>query len=361
MELEFTERDLIDGLIAAISDLPGSHARYSASEARLPGHRWAADAILDAYVGQQGLQLVVEAKRELFPRDIHHSIWQLRGYMEQLPGDAERLPVMVAGIISQGARDLLKEEGVGYYDSGGTLYLPARNAYILIDRPPPKKKKKVVEAIFQGQRARVLQAMFERADEWVGVNALAAEIEVSPATVSETLSDMERRDWVDVEGAGPAKTRRLRNRSDLVDAWTQVLRDRKPASIERYYVPVSNPFDLAHRIDRVCRDTGTSYAVTGEFAAQLYSPYLSQISQLRCRIEPGRGRQHLLSEIDARPVAEGWNLGLIAVRTARDIQIGERLNEIACAPPLQIYLDLLQGTGRAKDMAAHLREEVLQA
>ncbi|WP_374133406.1 hypothetical protein [Sphingomonas sp. 28-62-20] len=40
--------------------------------------------------------------------------------------------------------------------------------------------------------------------------------------------------------------------------------------------------------------------------------------------------------------------------------MGERIDDVALAPALQVYLDLLQGSGRSKEMAAHLRAERLK-
>src|SRR5690606_14688653 len=117
-------------------------------------------------------------------------------------------------------RDILREEGVGFYDLGGTLYIPAKQAFVFIDRPAPRKKARAFDSIFQGQKARVVHAVFERRHDWLSVKQVAEETEVSPATASATLTEMERREWVDVEGAGPSKLRRLRSPRPLLDAWT---------------------------------------------------------------------------------------------------------------------------------------------
>ena len=43
----------------------------------------------------------------------------------------------------------------------------------------------------------------------------------------------------------------------------------------------------------------------------------------------------------------------------RDIAVGERIDGVAYAPPVQVYLDLMQGSGRARELADHLRAERL--
>jgi hypothetical protein len=130
--------------------------------------------------------------------------------------------------------------------------------------------------------------------------------------------------------------------------------------VRRYYVPKgSDALELALRLDQACDEAKAAYAVTGEVAAQIYAPYLSSISQLRCRIEPGQKLIEALLNLDARPVAEGWNLGIIEAKSRRDVAVGQRIDGVCYAPPLQVYLDLLQASGRSREMAMHLRSECL--
>lgn len=352
------ELELLDGLGDAVRALPGASIHQRPAEVRA-GARFAPDGLLDVRLNQHDFELVVEAKRELFPRDVRQQIWQLREYLDQMDGPGERVAMLIAGAISKGAREILQQEGIGYFDSGGSLFIPASSVYVLIDRPPPKKADRALGSIFHGQRARIVQAVVEAAPDWVSVKDLAETTGVSPATASETLTEMERRDWLEVEGAGPTKLRRLRERGAVLDEWARRLADQKPPRIERYYVPGGDAGDIAHRLDEACRDVGAQYAVTAEAAAQAYAPYLSAISQLKCRIQGGRIHSEVLSRLDARPVSEGWNLGVIEDAGKRDIAVGERRDGIAYAPPVQVYLDLLQGAGRAGEMANHLRSERL--
>lgn len=358
-KFEIEEQELLDGLVDAIGALPQGSAHIDGREVAI-GPRGRVDAVINAEVAGRPLQLIVKAKREAFPRDVRETIWQLRNYLAHLPQEArEVVPFFVARAISHGARDILREERVGYYDMGGTLYIPAKHIFIHIDRPPPRKSCRIFDSVFQGQKARVVQEVFNRRTEWLGVKQIAENTEVSPATVSATLTEMERREWVDVEGAGPSKLRRLRASRPLLDTWTAFIADQKPPKLVRYYVPDVDTGLLSHRLDEACQRADVAYAVTAEAAAQAYAPYLSNILQLRCRISPGPRQQKVLETMRARPVSEGWNLGIIETRARGDVTVGERLGGVCLAAPLQVYLDLLLGTGRSKEMAAHLRAEKL--
>ncbi len=52
---------------------------------------------------------------------------------------------------------------------------------------------------------------------------------------------------------------------------------------------------LSHRLDEACQRAGASHAVTAEAAAQAYAPYLTSISQVRCRIITGPRQQNALN------------------------------------------------------------------
>ena len=117
---------------------------------------------------------------------------------------------MVAESISPGAKDLLRSERVGYYDSGGSLFLPAHGAYLYIDKPPPKTLSKSVRSLFSGRRAQVLHTLLVRHQDWFGVKELAEQALVSPATASQVLTELERFDWLTSRGQGPSKERHLR-------------------------------------------------------------------------------------------------------------------------------------------------------
>lgn len=355
------EQVLLQGLTEVIDLLPDATASVAGHEVRLTPHAMV-DALVDVTIDGQPLRLVIEAKRQAYPRDVRQAIHQLRSYTSQLAATDphELVPFFIANAISPGARDLLREERIGFYDLGGSLFIPARKAYVFIDRPPPPSATKNLDRIFQGQRARVVMEVFERQSEWLSVKGVAEATGVSPATASATLSEMERREWVEVEGAGPAKLRRLRDPAPVVDAWARFLAERKPPALTRYYVPVGDVGELARRLDAACTRAGAVYAVTAEVPAQAYAPHLSSISHLRCRIAPGPAQDAALAELDARRVSEGWNLGVIETRSASEVIVGLRIDGIALAPPLQVYLDLLQGSGRARDMAAHLRAERLE-
>lgn len=78
---------------------------------------------------------------------------------------------------------------------------------------------------------------------------------------------------------------------------------------------------------------------------------------MRCRLLPTPAADDALAAIGARAVQEGANFAIIEVKSPGDLLFRERVGDAWLASPIHVYLDLLKGEGRAKEMAEHLRRE----
>lgn len=362
---------LVEDFAAAVADVTGRRPAVHHAPGDWPGLPQGAyrpDAVMELEHEGNAYRLVIEAKQSLFPRDAREAIWQLRnalahgGPSTHSAGPGPILvPVLVAETISPGARHLLRDERVGYFDSSGSLFLAAKGIYVCVDRPASRKQARSLDNLFTGRRAQVLHAVWLLGRNWFGVHQIAQRAGVSPTTASETLIGIERREWVEARGAGPSKERRLVNPRALLDAWSTHQQSVKPKAVRHFYVRSTSPPDLQHRIDRACETHGVPYELTGITAGQIHAPYLSSVSQVFCRLPGGDGLQGVLESIDARPVREGWNLGIHEIASDRDLKFRQRIDDLWVADPLQTYLDLLQAGGRAKELAQHLRAEKLES
>ena len=357
-ESTLTERELIARLVDALRELPEVEADLAQEPAAQHSDR-GYDAQVDLRVAGKPFVLLLEAKKVVFPRDVREVIWQLRAASHGRPtGQRENpLPLLVAESISPGAKELLRSERVGYYDSGGSLYLPAPGAYLYIDKPPPKALAKSVRTLFTGRRAQVLHALLVRHQKWFGVTELAQQATVSPATASQVLTELERFDWLVVRGQGPGKERHLREPAALLDAWAKQLATIRPSPVRRYYVPGTKADTLATRIGQVFDAHEVQYAISHEAAAQRYAPFISHVSQVRVRVLIGANADAAIGDLDARVVNEGANLGVIEAKSSGELLFREQIDDLWLASPIQIYLDLLRGEGRSKEMAEHFRKE----
>jgi hypothetical protein len=352
------ESPLLAQFVDALRQVPGATADVTLSQqAGLRDRGF--DAEVGLRIGDRAFALLVDVKKAVFPRDVRQAVWHSRRASQEWQNEpaGRPWPLIVAESISPGAKDLLRTEGVGYYDSGGSLFLPAPGAFIHIDKPPSRASVRAARALFSGRRAQVLHALLVRHHDWFGVTQLAQLATVSPATASQVLTELERFDWVSVRGHGPSKARHLREPAALLDAWSRHVAASRPAVLRRYFVPGTKADDLLTRVGEAFDTLDVPYAISHEAAAQRYAPFLSSIPTVRVRATAGRDTDEAIGRVGARVVHEGANLAIIEAKSPGELLFRERVDGVWLASPIQIYLDLLAGEGRSREMAEHLRKE----
>lgn len=360
IEPQIVSYGLLGYLMDTITGLPGVQAKLNAVE---PNHA-AGDGEYDIRIGLQvegkPVTLRVNIRKNIYPRDARQFLWKLREAGGNHPAEqsgGESVPLLVADSISQGAVELLRKERCGYFDGSGSLYLPISGAYIYIEKPAPKKLSKLFLPLFSECRTQVLHALLHQNKEWFNVKKLSKLAMVSPATASQVLTELERLDWMSSRGQGPGKKRHLDEPAKLLDAWAKQGSSSSFPLIRRYYVPNMKQEELLERIGKVFDAHEVKYAVGWEAAAQRYAPFLTNISQVRCRLLASQGSESALKELGAHAVGEGANFIIVEAKSAGELLFCEQVGGIWLDSPVLVYIDLLRGEGRAREMAEHLRKE----
>lgn len=354
-----SQKDVLQRFLATIGDLPGADAKVD-NQAPSPsalGVTGPVDAIVKLKIGDRQERLLIEAKNAVYPRDVRDLYWQFRKLLDTARRHNQIIPVVIAESLSPGAKELLREQKIGYFDTGGSLFLQSPNTYVFIDRPPPKSEARIVRTLFSGRRAQVLLTLLNRHHHWFKVSDLAKQSLTSSATVSQIFAQLERFDWIESRGQGPSKERMLREPKGLLDAWERWSISNPPPLMHRYFVPVQNIESIMRQLDSQCTALAIEYAITHEAAAQHYEKFLTSVSQVRCRILESENTNILIDALSARPVREGANLVIIDIKSPGELLFKQRVSGAWLANPVQVYLDLIRSDGRSKELAAHLRKE----
>src|SRR5215217_7299926 len=120
---------LLEQLLELLRSLPDVRAESDALESTTSaGDR--VDAKIHLDVAGKPIVLLIEAKKTVYPRDVRQVLW----HFKVLPrgSHADEQPLVIAESLSPGAKELLRAERIGYYDSGGSLFMPASGAYVYI-------------------------------------------------------------------------------------------------------------------------------------------------------------------------------------------------------------------------------------
>lgn len=112
---------VIEDFHVLLQQLP--NARVEAPQFQGPSSKdWGGDSGFDAQiklsVAGKPLILFIEAKKSVFPRDVRQTLWEVKRWVSEVShGESQVVPVIAAESISAGAKDLLRSEHVGYYDT----------------------------------------------------------------------------------------------------------------------------------------------------------------------------------------------------------------------------------------------------
>ena len=167
-----TERRLVEQFLEVLRALPRVSAELEPSQRDGGRLERLLDAQVVLTVAGKPVTLLIEVKKALYPRDVRQILWRFKELSRGLPKAPhapEVLFVVLADSISPGAQELLRDEWVGYYDSGGSLFLPAHGIYLYIDKPMARVLSKSLRSLFSRRRAQVVHALLTRPRNWFGV------------------------------------------------------------------------------------------------------------------------------------------------------------------------------------------------
>ncbi len=336
-------------------DIPDNIAKRAAEEiiARLP-RGWRSKLTLDARRGNQRADaileirapdaargvIIVEARRLLEPKDVPAVLAQLR-----LNKDKDAGVVVAAPYLGPRARERLRQEGVGYADLTGNVWLTLDRPGLLIEaagaEKNPWREDRPARSLKGPKAGRIVRALCDFRGP-IGVRDLAARAGTDPGYVSRVLDLLEREDLIKKEGRGPVLEVDWRG---LIRRWAQdysLLGSNRTSS---YLDPrgVESFRESLRRAD-------ARYAVTGSLGASRLAP----IAPARLGVCFVDSQEALAEGLRLRPAESGAN---VILAEPFDPVVYERTWEregITFAAPTQIAADLLTSPGRGPAEAEEL-------
>lgn len=352
------EADLADRLSAALAEATNGQVVDRRAKQQIDGES-GLDLMLTLVAGGESVDIAVETLCHAYPRDIRQAVWRLDEYKLATNRQQDLVTLVAAESLSPGAKDLLRKRGIGYFERNGNLYLRWRQWLIDIERPRKASAKKEVGTLFTDAREMVAHALLKHRNEWLTGGELAEMVQTSSYTCSVVLQELVRREWCESTGAGRTLRRRLTKPGQLLDAWAEKWTQRKePRS--RWYVFSNHPsallMQLTYEIDKAA--ISFPWAFTGTAAANVYAPLLTSVETAEIIIPPGHADQ-LAKVLHLKPADKGANVTLVE-RDGASLLFRDVHPEYPSyfASPFILYLDLLDGRGRNKELAQHVREKL---
>lgn len=351
------ERQMLDALVETLAEAFGPEASVLDASHKLHG----VDGMVEIKASGKTLQVLVEVKREVYPRDLRNAVYQLHRGMDETRHRHEAIiGLLAAGVLSPGAKQELREQNIASFELGGSLYLKHDGWLINIEKPSHRTKKNTQGIdLFTEARESVIHVLLMNSHGWLTGKELAEQAKTSPYTCSLVLQELTLREWVESTGGGPSKRRMLTRPGKLLDAWSEQWQERKEKK-SKWYTFVENPKDmLAHLAERIDRQkVDYPWAFTGAAAANVYAPLLTSTEGAEIIVPKGYA-ERMADVLGLKPVSKGANVTLIEREPASLLYRYMHLDHpIFFASPYILYLDLLDGRGRNKELAEHIRERL---
>jgi hypothetical protein len=314
--------------------------------------------------GGDECSLAVEVLRYGYPRDVRLAVERLHQCEMAAEDMGSVQSVIVADTLSPGSRKALRQAGFSFFDSSGTLHFHKGNVLVDVDRAPEDRRPRVVGSLFTSAREQVAHALLHHwasteGREFITGGELAAKSETSPYTVSLVMQEMEHQDWVQSQGSGPLKRRRLRDAAALLGAWAEAWKARKENRSRWFAFVPRRGGPLDYVLEQLAGQE--DWAVTGAAAANTIRPHLTQVDRVDLVVKPGR-TEEIAKRLKLGPAERGSNIVIVERAGASWMFMDghpERPGSKFVSRFIQ-YLDLLNGVGRNKELAREYRRAVLK-
>jgi hypothetical protein len=314
---------------ALVSRLPSTWKLIERRNARTSRTR--ADLIIEVR-GPDGSKgtLLVEAKRDLEPREI------LR-ILEQLRANGEGDPFIVSDFLSPRSREMLARRGANYGDATGNLRLTLSKPAVFIETEgaerDPWPEDRPLKSLKGKAAARIVRALCDLEPPFA-VRDLASRASVSPASASRVIALLDHEALVERGDKGVVN--RV-NRADLIRRWVReysLLKTNRSANF-------LEPRGLSVVVARL-KAGKFKYAVTGSLAASILSANMpARVATIFVSNIP-----QAAESMDLRRTDTATNVLLIEPFDDVVFERTSEVNGIRCVCLSQLCADLLTGPGR---------------
>src|SRR3954452_20956552 len=208
---------------------------------------------------------------------------------------------------------------------------------------------------FATKASRVVRALLADPGRRWRLSGLAGTVDMNPGNAHRVLAALTEQGFVERDGdlyivADP---------SSLLEAWAE--HGRRARAGERMTIPAGADLrgDVVHVLDAL---EGRA-VVSGEMGAELYAPYLPATRAIvHCIDDAAWDQERLTHEIGRdrqRPLRPHGRIVVDRVDAGVG-DFGDMRDGFPLVSPAQLYVDLANERGRAREAAEHLRREVLR-
>ena len=319
-----------------------------------PAVNWCPDFLLRLRVSGLPYTLAAQITPNGQPRIVRMAALQLRACLANL--DLEAVPILIAPYLSEAARHICEEAGIGFLDLVGNARLQFGNVYM--DRfveERPKSEHRFLKSTFSPKAARILRVMLRDPQRQWRLAELAQAAHVSLGHSSNVRKALIDREWAAALSEGVALT----EPNTLLDTWRENYR-RPPGHQTAFYTHLHGDVLEGALHDALAVESHRGQVVLRSFsAAHWLAPYARTATSYFYADE--QGAERLQEALRLSHAHKGQNVSIHVVADD-DVFLDsiEPAPGIVCTSALQTYLDLSVSGDRGGEAAEHLRRKLLQ-
>ncbi|MBV6494947.1 MAG: hypothetical protein DYH05_03925 [Acidobacteria bacterium ACB1] len=322
------------------------------------GTKYRPDLFVNIKWGEQIFRFIAEIKSVATPKIVQNAIYQLSLYLDFFRArnfDDQYYPMIVAPYLSDGQIEELTDRNISGIDLSGNMVLiiPEKLFVLKTGNPNLFPASGTIKNVFRGTSSLVVMTVLAKG-EFESVNEVLDEVssrggDTTLGTVSKVLQSLEEEFIL-------TRTPDIR----LIDArrLLQKLREnyRKPLAARSLIGKVVDLDAALLKIDDNCDNEGLRYAVN---EIQRYAVFPTVGEPLKIYTE---NIETAIAGIEFRPTDRFADIQLIEADERSPIYFDRvKDGKLSYTSPLQVYLNLTQGSKREQEVAEGLEKNILRS
>ena len=308
------------------------------------------DFIVEVSYHNLHFKMLIELAAQINLSNLKNRISRLK---DSANGWDRAVPVLVAPYLSPERQEFCREEGVGFIDLSGNVYLKFKSLFIeRIGFPNKFPVKRQGRSPFSDKASLILRAMLSGGVRMWGIRELAQEIALDPGYVSRMAKELEKRGYVNRIDS----KLRLRSPDGILGDWVRSYSPNKN-QLSSYFCMADSVDAVLHCLRGLEIPNSLQYALSVQAGANLVAPY-SNFKEVHVYAKGEKDITLLEKGLKLRPVEQGGNLVIMRPYYRNSVFYGSQLVDGLCiVSDIQLYLDLYGYPLRGLEQAEHLLEK----
>lgn len=265
------------------------------------------------------------------------------------------IPLVAVSFMGEVGKRLCEEAAVGWLDLSGNAHLVGPGLRVNIEGKPNQfKQSGRPRSLFAPKSSRIARCLLIEPARAFSQRELAKISGLDEGFTSRIVRQLEEQQLVSRDSAGAVKVAAF---NALLDAWREVY-DFSKHHIVRGHIAARSSDEVLRRVSAQLKRGKLEHAATGLAGAWLCSGFAGfRLVVVYVAEMPGK---EVCQEMGFHEMERGENIWLVQPNDAGVFHGSAEREGIACAHPMQVYLDLKNHPERSAEAAEELRKKLLK-